>query len=73
MKEIKIKLGEAVYTVELSKIRGQYAYALYRNKKGISSTVTPSNTRDEIKMRISEAIMQNAFYEVNHEIEKLEL
>lgn len=73
---IKIKLGEATYIVSVTKTRYGYFYDIYRRqktKKFISTTSTPLSFKGDIKMHISEKIMQHAFYEVNHEIEKLEI
>lgn len=73
---VEVKIGVATYIVELQKSRYLYSYSISRKEKStkpiVSSTV-PNHMRNNVKMYISETIMQHAFYEVNREIEKLDL
>lgn len=73
---IEIKIGVATYIVELSHDRYQYHYSISRKERSVRPIVVgtvPRHMRNNIKMYISEKIMQNAFYEINREIEKLDI
>jgi hypothetical protein len=73
---VEVKIGNATYIIELQKNRYVYQYSISRKERSTKPIVTstvPREMRNNIKMYISETVMQQAFYEVNREIEKLDL
>lgn len=73
MKKHNLIIGDNVYTVELAKVDGVYSYDFKRNGKSQSSTTAPIENRDEIKMWISEKLIQTAIYDINHFVGKMKL
>lgn len=71
--EIKIRIGKIQYRIVLDQYKRVYTYSIYANKKAIVHGTFPLKDRMNIKMILSQKIIQHAFFEVNYEIEKLKI
>lgn len=61
------------YKLVVSLVEDVYCYDFLRNGKVQSSTTAPKENRDDIKMWISEKLLQMAIYDINHFVGKIEL
>lgn len=66
MKRYTTIIADNEYEVIVGENEGIFYYDFLRNGKLKSSTTAPVENRDDIKMWISEKIIQMAIYDINH-------
>ena len=73
MEKYEITIGGNRYEIAFSEVDGIYCYELLRNNKLQSSTTASVINRDDIKMWISEKLIQTAVYDINNFVGKIDL
>ena len=66
--ERKVKLGKAIYSVEVTEVGKLILYEIYRNRKLKVSGQIPKKQKGDLKMILSEHLIISAIYEINHEL-----